>query len=131
GYVENVADAIALAVTDDRAAGKVYNVADPDALSETSWVRAIAQQTGWRGDVVSLPADRLPASTRDHLDFSQDWIVDSHRIRDALGYTERVSRPEALHRTIAWERSNPPASYDPAAFDYAAEDGVLGAIGRP
>src|SRR6266704_805124 len=29
GYVENVADAIALAVTDERAAGRIYNVGEP------------------------------------------------------------------------------------------------------
>jgi len=31
---------------------------------------------------------------------------------------------EALRRTIEWERANPPA-YEPAQFDYAAEDAAL------
>lgn len=33
GYVENVAAAIALAVTREQAAGRIYNVAEPRALS--------------------------------------------------------------------------------------------------
>ena len=38
GYVENVAFAIALAVTDKRAAGRIYNVGEPKALSMQEWV---------------------------------------------------------------------------------------------
>ncbi|HEY7030132.1 MAG TPA: NAD-dependent epimerase/dehydratase family protein [Thermomicrobiales bacterium] len=129
GYVENVADAIALAVADDRAAGQIYNVADPAPLAEADWVRAIAQQSGWDGEIVTLPSDHLPESMRDTLDFSQDWTADSTRIRTDLGYAERIPRPEALRRTIAWERANPPSAYDPAAFDYVAEDEVLSTIG--
>jgi hypothetical protein len=40
-----------------------------------------------------------------------------------------VSLDEALRRTIAWERANPPSSLDPAHFDYAAEDATLAALG--
>lgn len=43
GYVENVADAIALVVTDNRASGRVYNVGEPEALTEMEWVRAIGE----------------------------------------------------------------------------------------
>jgi nucleoside-diphosphate-sugar epimerase len=130
GYVENVADAIALAVTDDRAAGKVYNVGEPDALSEAEWIHAIGQETGWQGEVVTLPSERLPASMRDGLNFSQDWVVDTSRIRNDLGFTEKVPRAEGLRRTIAWERANPPSPLDPTVFDYAIEDEVLGTVGR-
>ncbi|MFM9735660.1 NAD-dependent epimerase/dehydratase family protein, partial [Streptomyces niveiscabiei] len=42
GYVENVAAAIALAVTDDRAAGRIYNVAELDAPEEAEWAQQIA-----------------------------------------------------------------------------------------
>src|SRR5207248_1395752 len=34
GYVENVAAAVVVAVSSDRAAGRTYNVGEPDALSE-------------------------------------------------------------------------------------------------
>ena len=42
GYVEDVAHAICLAVTDERAAGRTYNVCEPVAFSEQEWVRRIA-----------------------------------------------------------------------------------------
>jgi nucleoside-diphosphate-sugar epimerase len=126
GYVENVADAIVLAVTDDRAAGKIYNVGDPETMPEAEWVRAIGRETGWGGDVVAPPADRLPESMRDSINVAQPLVGDTSRIRNELGYRERIPRAEGLRRTIAWERANPPAPIDPTAFDYAAEDEVLG-----
>jgi len=125
GYVENVADAIALAVTDERSAGRIYNVGEPDALSEAEWVRSIGQAAGWRGEVVNLPRDKMPA----HLDFHFNWEYqlecDTARIRSELGYEERVSRVEAMRRTVDWERANPPDQVDAASFNYAEEDQAL------
>jgi hypothetical protein len=63
---------------------------------------------------------------RDGLNFSQDWVVDTSRIRNDLGFTEKVPRAEGLRRTIAWERANSPSPLDPTVFDYATEDEVLG-----
>jgi nucleoside-diphosphate-sugar epimerase len=47
GYVENVAAAIVLAVTDQRAAGRIYNVGEVPALTEAEWVQAIGQVARW------------------------------------------------------------------------------------
>ena len=46
GYVEDMAHAITLAVIDERAGNKVYNVGEPEALSTEEWVRVIAQAAG-------------------------------------------------------------------------------------
>ena len=48
-------------------------------------------------------------------------------IRRKLGYAEPIPRDEALRRTVAWERDHPPATIDPAQYDYAAEDRALAA----
>jgi nucleoside-diphosphate-sugar epimerase len=127
GYVEDVAHAIALAVANERAAGRVYNVADPQPVTEAEWVRRIASVHGWGGRVLSVPTPELPPGLRkaDRFDVRQDFAVDSTRIRRDLGYAERVGDDEALRRTIAWERENPPETLDPAEWDYAAEDAVL------
>jgi len=127
GYVENVAVAIALAVTDERAISRVYNVGEEYALTEADWVRAIGRAAGWEGEVVVVPRDRLPVSLRwwGEAAMEQEWAVDTTRIRTELGYVECVPRDEALRRTVAWERANPPADFPPALFDYAAEDAVL------
>jgi nucleoside-diphosphate-sugar epimerase len=131
GYVENVAAAIALAAIDERAAGRVYNVADPDNLSELDWAREVAAVTGWRGGFGTLPADSTPPHLRMPGNLDQHWTVDSTRIRDELGYREPLPRREAIRRTVEWERANPPA-VDSRQFDYAAEDAVLkeGSHGR-
>src|SRR5262249_40404967 len=124
GYVENVAASVALAVVDERAAGRIYNVGERDALSEVQWLRAVAQTVGWQGDVVAVPKDQLPRPLRLDLAWEHHLVMDTSRIRGELGYEEVVCREEALVRTVGWERAHPPA-LDAAVFDYAAEDAVL------
>jgi len=77
--------------------------------------------------VLALPKDNTPAHLRIPHDAAQHWTVSSERIRAELGYAESVPLSTALNRTIAWERSNPPAAIDPTQFDYAAEDAALAA----
>lgn len=125
GYVENVAEAIALAVTDERASGRIYNVGESYTLTMAEWVRAIGQAAGWKGKVIALPKDRLPAHLQDEINVEQDIVVDTTRIRRELGYEEVVLADEALRRTVAWERANLPEEFDSKEFDYAAEDAVL------
>lgn len=59
------------------------------------------------------------------LNTEQHFVYDTGRIRREPGYEEPVPREEALERTVAWERSNPPEQVGPDRFDYAAEDAVL------
>lgn len=101
GYVENVAAAVVLAVTDERAAGRIYNVGEKEALSEVEWVKAIGVAAGWSGKVVIVPEDRVPEHLAPDIDTSQHLVVDTSRICEELGYTEPVSRDEALRRTVA------------------------------
>jgi len=88
GYVENVADAIALATIDRRAAGKIYNVGESDAPMESEWVRML----GGRMNIVA--ESPLP------FDWRYELVTDTSAIRRDLGYAERVSREEAIARTI-------------------------------
>lgn len=128
GYVENVADAIALAVADERASGRVYNVAEPFALSMTERIERIARTVGWHGQIVMLPTERVPEGLRADINAAQPVVVDSSRIRRELGYSERIDLEESFKRTIAWERNNPPEKIDASAFDYEAEDKVLAEV---
>ena len=127
GYVENLALAVVLAVTDERAVGRIYNVGERETLTWVEWVRAIGRAAGWDGEVVVVPRNRLPGHLVPDEDTDQQLVVDTTRIREELGYREHVSREEGLRRTIAWERAHPPGKVDPAQFDYAAEDGALAA----
>jgi nucleoside-diphosphate-sugar epimerase len=125
GYVEDVALAIALAATDLRAAGRVYNVGEQPAASEAEWVRAIGRAAGWTGAVQTVPEERLPAHLQSPYDWAQDLVGETTRLRQELGYRETVTREEALVRTVAWERSHASEPFDPRSFDYAAEDAAL------
>jgi hypothetical protein len=51
--------------------------------------------------------------------------VSSDRIRTELGFADPVPIPEALRRTIEWERANPSAHLPAATFDYPAEDAAI------
>jgi nucleoside-diphosphate-sugar epimerase len=121
GYVENVAAAIALAVLDPRAQGRLYNVADEPVLTEAEWVRAIGVAAGWSGEIAILPDELLPTGA----DYRYHLALETSRIRNELGYREPVGLAEGLARTIAWDRQNPPGQMDPAAFDYAKEEALL------
>jgi nucleoside-diphosphate-sugar epimerase len=125
GYVENVAESIVLAVTNERAANRIYNVGETDALTEADWVRAIGQAAGWDGEVVTVPQDFIPSHLATGADYEHHLFTDTSRIRAELGFDERVSREEALRRTVSWERANPPAKVFPAEIEYAAEDAAL------
>jgi nucleoside-diphosphate-sugar epimerase len=128
GYVENVAEAIALALTNESAAGRIYNVGETDALAEADWVRAVGRAAGWDGRVVTVPEDSLPAHMATRVDYEHHLVTDTCRIRAELGYDERVPRDEALRRTIEWERANPPAETSSRETEYAAEDAALAAV---
>jgi nucleoside-diphosphate-sugar epimerase len=132
GYAENMAAAIVLAVVDERATGRIYNVAEPEGFSLAEWVSRIGQAVGWSGDIVINPKLGIEPEAVQH------WVVDTSRIRQELGYAEPIPLEDALRRTIEWERANPPddafrerfAQFEPGlTFDYAAEDTVLAELG--
>jgi nucleoside-diphosphate-sugar epimerase len=122
GYVENVAAAIALAATDDRATERVYNVCEEPSFSELEWARKIATEMRWKGEFVVLPVERTPRHLLKPGNAAQHWTASSARIRHELGYEEPVAIEVAIRQTIDWEVENPPAVAFLAQFDYAAED---------
>jgi nucleoside-diphosphate-sugar epimerase len=125
GYVENVAAAIALAATDERAARRIYNVCEEPSFSELEWARKIAAAMRWDGDFVVLPIEHTPQHLLKPGNAAQHWTASSTRIRQELGYEEPVAIEEAIRRTIRWERKNPPDVAFLAQFDYAVEDAAV------
>ncbi|KPJ72093.1 hypothetical protein AMJ52_07445, partial [candidate division TA06 bacterium DG_78] len=128
-YVENVADAIVLAITDARTKNRIYNVAEPETPTLAEWVKKIGKVAGWHGDVVIAPRDKLPQSMQPDFNTEQHLTVDTTRIRKELGYRESIPQDEALRRTIEWERAHPPENISPEQFDYETEDKVLNSLG--
>jgi len=128
GYVENIAEAIALCVTTDQASRRIYHIADPENITEVDWIRRIGKAADWHGQIVSLDDPHLPDHLKLDCDPSQDLSIDSKLIRNELEYAELITPEEAMHRTVTWERANPPQKFDPLRFDYTAEDDALDAV---
>jgi nucleoside-diphosphate-sugar epimerase len=117
GYVDDVAAAVALAVTNPAASGRVYNVAEPTAYTEAEWVSRIGAVVGWTGQIVSVPGGKVPVL----FSTAQDLRMDTSRIRAELGYREVTDPNDALRLTVAWERDHLPE----LSLDYDQEDRLL------
>ena len=128
GSVENVAHAIALAVDDNKAKRRIYNVSE-SPITVAELVRAIAEIVNWQGKVVIVPQSQMPDTWNFMANLDQHWLTDSTRIRTELSYTEIVDRHQALRRTIAWSRKHPPEGVAEIGqsnlLDYQDEDAVL------
>jgi hypothetical protein len=74
--------------------------------------------------VVPISKELTPAHLKVPYNNAQEWVMSSTRIREELGYSEPVDSGNAIERTIAWERANPPVVIA-GTFDYAAEDKAL------
>jgi nucleoside-diphosphate-sugar epimerase len=103
GFAEDVAEAVVLAATDPRAAGRTYNVGELETPTWAQRLVEVGRAVGWSGRIVPAPAEELPADPWGSLDFSQDLVTGSRRIREELGYRELVPRAEGYRRTAAWE----------------------------
>jgi nucleoside-diphosphate-sugar epimerase len=127
-YVEDVAAAIALAVTDDRAAGRVYNVGPRRTLGLGDWTRTVGEALGWQGEVVVVPDGTLDPSPG--ADMRHGLDLRTARIREELGFREAVSLADGIARTAEWERKARSGGAGPSADDYAREDAILASLQR-
>lgn len=126
GFVEDVASAVVLAVVNERATRRVYNIAEPVAYTEADWVRLIAEVVGWRGEVVIVPGGRIPLP----YNMEQSLDTDSARIRMELGFVEAENPRVAIEWAIDWERANPSQpSSGIGLLEYEAEDSLLREMG--
>ena len=125
GYVEDVASAVVLAISNERAKNKIYNVGEEEALTESDWIRSVGNAANWKGKVVIVQKELMPGSWLQDVDTTQHLVTDTSRIRKELGYCESVSSDDALRQTIEWERKHLPTKIDPKMFDYEAEDALL------
>ncbi|PSN11700.1 NAD-dependent dehydratase [filamentous cyanobacterium CCT1] len=106
GYVDNIAAAIALAVTDDRAAGRVYNLGELETPTLVERIQLLGNLVNWPSETVILPKDQLPSHLQTNLQWQYHLAMDTTRFREELGYIEAIAESEALGQTIAWEQEN-------------------------
>ena len=106
-YITDIAEAIALAATAPRAAGRIYNVGQPFVRNPVEWLLsfAVVLNTPMEVQEVAPEARGLQAERADANDLRYPLTLDTSRIRQELGFTEIVPEREALRATIAAETS--------------------------
>jgi nucleoside-diphosphate-sugar epimerase len=130
GYVDDVADAIVLAVTLERAKGRVYNVGEERTPTIAERIEAFGRALGWDGRVVAAPEEELPPHLVVPGNFAQDIVYDTSRIRRELDWRENASAEDAFGRTAAWEKESAAGFPHPSDEEYAAEDRAVRSGGR-
>jgi len=107
GYVEDVGEAIALAATSPKAAGRTYNVGQDFVRTPVEWLLSFAVVLNTPIEVLEVPAEKrgLQAERADAADLRYPMTLDTTRIRRELGFREIVDFRDALLATIADERA--------------------------
>lgn len=123
-YVGNLVEAVFLAIQNDQAVGRVYNITDGGLVSKQVFVSRIAENAGYRipTKVVPLAIARLLARVMEgtwkllgkreapllsnarikFLGLNLDYCID--RAKRELNYQPRVPFEEAMRQTIDWFR---------------------------
>jgi nucleoside-diphosphate-sugar epimerase len=105
GYIDDVAEAMVLAATSSKAAGRTYNVGQSFVRTPIEWLLSFAVVLNRSVEVVEVPPEKraLQAERADATDLRYPLTLDTSRIRAELGFREIVPEREALLRTIAAE----------------------------
>ncbi len=122
-HAEDLARACWLALDDDRAAGEIFFVSEPDATNYDELGRAAKRALGtWAvrfappawlltlgglaGEAIGALTNRPPFLSRRKLREIQagDWICTSAKIRDRLGWIPQMPIDTGFHQTAAWYR---------------------------
>lgn len=121
---EDLAQAVWLALTHDRAAGEVFFASDPDQTSYDDFGRAVADSVGawtvpvepplWLLHTLALLSEGVGALTARPPLLSRrkireitagDWICSSAKLRERLGWSGGPALAEGVRRTAEWYRS--------------------------
>jgi nucleoside-diphosphate-sugar epimerase len=98
GYVDDVAEGLALCAVHPRAGGATFNLGPESAPDHAAWAARIAGALGWAGEFAPGRDAALDA-----LDLIYPMVLDSGRIRRELNYREPTDPRLALERTITDE----------------------------
>jgi len=130
-YRDNAAHAVLLATEHTEAArGEIFNVADePPELSLGQTVLATARALGREVEFVDCPGWLGYRIYGGQIGFHR--VLDTSKIRERLGYRDKVPLLDALAQTATWWRDNPPERGGEVeqklgdAFDYEIEDRLI------
>jgi UDP-glucose 4-epimerase len=101
-YVDDMVDALLLALEHPNAVGESFNIGNPrSAVTIFDLARRIKALSGCPGEIVFRPLHYLDVELR---------IPNVDKARALLGFEAKVELDEGLERTIAWYRARLPAS---------------------
>ena len=122
-YIDNLVDALVLAMEPGKGDGQVYLIADEEYVAIEDLVRRVAQGAGRRGEDPALPGlagDRGRAHLREGLQALRitppifprrvDWYRQNRafkidKAKRDLGYAPKVGLDEGLKRTYLWYKA--------------------------
>lgn len=124
GYVDNIAEAIAVISLSPAGAGVTVNVGPNAALTPGQIALRLARIMGWDGSAVmpgagSAPPDHITSHAR-RADFRYDLVMGTDLLRNRFGYHDGIPFDEALRMTIEDELHRPRP--DGLEAQYEAED---------
>ena len=126
GYAGDVGWATVLAASDDRTAGRIYNVGEESTATERQRLEDFARVAGWQGRIVEVADEIVPGG--DGLAYhGQDWLLDTRRIRAELGFAEISDYEQSIAATIEWQKAHPNPKLDLRSA-YEAEGRLLAAV---
>jgi len=125
-YVGNLVDAVFLAIENERAVGRIFNLTDGEFVSKKRFIDAVADGMGLPRPSRSVPlwvarvlawwmerqarknkASKPPPLTQARLKFlglNLDYSIEN--ARKDLGYDPRFSFDQGIEDTLAWYRQN-------------------------
>ena len=125
-YVQNLVDAVLLALDEPRAVGQIYNLTDGELVSKRHFIEAVADAMGlphptmmpplWLARIMTWSvetwaklrgATEAPLFTRARLKFmglNLDFSIE--KARAELGYKPRVSFDDAMYLTMQWYKQH-------------------------
>jgi UDP-glucose 4-epimerase len=99
-YVDDAVEALVRAASSDRARGQIFNVGGPGSVSLRELAEILVRLSGG-GTYVTRP---FPPE-RKRIDIG-DFVADSGKIADVLGWRPVVGLDEGLRRTLAYYREH-------------------------
>jgi UDP-glucose 4-epimerase len=98
-YVSDVVQWLLLLASDDRAAGKVFNLGNPEEISIEALARRVIEITGAPSGLAYIPYEQ---AYEEGFEDMERRVPDIARVRALTGYAPRVKLDEALRLTRDW-----------------------------
>lgn len=135
GYVEDGVQALVRMMGNKKIFGEAYNVAGPQAVTDSGYVGTLAAITGVEPEVVHIPADDMDAVaavmpypltlriSRTNLRWSENVVCSVEKLKDHVGYWPGHTLEQGMRRTFEWFQREKLS--EKLVFDFSVEDELI------